>query len=77
MGDILRDCEGVLKMTNRRIELGDMIKDTVTGYQGMAVKRTECLGYNQAQITIQAVTLDDNGYPMDEVTLSEDRLIKI
>jgi len=77
MGDIIKDCEGVLKMSNTRIELGDMVKDTITGFQGIATKWQECLGYQNRQISVLPTKLDDNGYPMDEVTFSEERLVKV
>lgn len=72
--DVIKQSEGVLKMANKRVELGDLVRDTITGFEGIAVKRQESIGYTQSQIGVQPTRLGDDGFPMDEYWFSEERL---
>ena len=70
MSDIIKDCEGVLRM----IKLGDTVRDRITGFEGVAIKRQEQLGFSQTLIAIQKITLSEDGFPYEEMWFSEERL---
>lgn len=59
------------KLVNK-IELGNQVKDRVTGFEGVVVARSEWLG-SEMTIGIQAKQMHD-GKPVDLVWLSEKRL---
>ncbi len=56
------------------IELGDKVKDLVTGFCGIAVARTEWL-YGCNRITIQPDVLDKEGEIYDGIAFDEPQLI--
>ena len=54
------------------VELGDKVKDTVTGYQGIAIGATTWL-HGCRRITVQSQELKD-GKPVEAVTFDEPQL---
>lgn len=59
-----------------KIELGDKVRDQVTGYEGIAVARTEWL-HGCARITVQPANLDKDGKPPETVTFDELQLTRV
>lgn len=57
------------------IELGDTVRDRITGYQGVAIARTEWL-HGCRRITVQAPELKD-GKPVDSATFDEPQLVLV
>jgi len=57
------------------IKLGIRVKDSITGYEGVAIARTDWL-YGCVRITIQG-DLDKDGQVPDNVTFDEDQLTAI
>lgn len=57
------------------IKLGQTIKDSITGYQGVAIGRTKWL-YGCVRITIQG-DLDKDGKVPDTVCFDEEQLIVV
>lgn len=55
-----------------RINLGDLVRDQISGFQGVAVGRTEWL-YGCVRITVAARGLDKDGKPFDSQTFDEDQ----
>ena len=55
------------------INLGDEVKDEVTGFQGVALARMECL-YEATQVRVHARNLTDQGTVRDSIWFEEDRL---
>lgn len=47
-----------------KIEIGDLVRDRVTGFEGLVVARTEWLN-GCARITVQPRTLDKDGKPIE------------
>jgi len=70
MNDIIKECEGVLKM----IKLGDTVRDKITGFEGIAIKRQEQLGFSQTLVAVQRTILSEDGFPFEEMWFSEERL---
>jgi hypothetical protein len=56
------------------IQLGDKCKDTVTGFEGICVARTEWLN-GCWRMTLQSEKLDKDGKPQDGVTFDEPQLV--
>ena len=69
---ILKEAEGILNM----IELGDTVRDTITGFTGKATGRREWLG-QKPQIMVEATRLDSDGLPYAELWFAEGRLEKV
>lgn len=61
-------------MTNE-IKLGDVARDTITGFEGVVVARTEWLN-GCRRLTIQPQALHD-GKPIDSTTFDEPQLALI
>ena len=55
-----------------RVELGDRVRDRITGLEGIAVARTSWL-YGCERITIQPERLKD-GKPLDTYTVDEPQI---
>jgi hypothetical protein len=53
-----------------RVNLGDRVKDRISGLQGIAIARTEWL-YGCVRVTIQPEKLDKDGKQRDNVTVDE------
>lgn len=51
------------------IDLGDLAKDTITGYQGIVIGKTEWL-HGCTRLILQAQTLHE-GKPIDAITVDE------
>jgi hypothetical protein len=59
---------------DRQVNLGDRVRDTITGFEGIVVGRSEWLSTHGARrITCQGQTLKD-GLPTDPVTFDEAQL---
>jgi hypothetical protein len=56
------------------VALGDKAKDTVTGFEGICVARTEWLN-GCIRITLQSDRLTKEGNPQDGVTFDEPQLV--
>lgn len=56
-----------------KINVGDSAKDTITGFTGVVVARTEWLN-GCARLTIQPSQLDKDGKPIDTFTFDEMQL---
>jgi len=72
--DVNKQAEEILNMT--RINLGDMVIDTITGFQGIATKRQEELG-SLPRLCVEKTRLSDCGCLEDEVWLPEARFRKV
>ena len=59
----------------KEIQLGDHVKDTVTGLKGVAVGRSEWL-YGCRRITVQP-KVDTDGKVPDSVTFDEPQLVLV
>ena len=59
-------------MAKQKIELGDTVKDIITGFEGVVVARTDWL-YNCVRFTVQPKEMKD-GKPLDSITFDEDQL---
>lgn len=59
-----------------KIALGDKAKDSVTGFEGIAVARTEWLN-GCIRVTLQSDSLDKEGKPRDGQTFDEPQLVVI
>ena len=57
------------------IHLGDVAMDTITGFQGVAIARTEWL-YGCRRITLQPQALHD-GKPIDSHTFDEPQCVLV
>jgi hypothetical protein len=57
-----------------KVELGDKAKDTVTGFEGICVARTEWLN-GCWRITLQSDKLNKDGQPQEGVTFDEPQLV--
>jgi hypothetical protein len=55
------------------IKLGDVAKDTITGFEGVAIARTEWLN-GCVRISLQPKKLQENGKPIDSETFDETQL---
>lgn len=60
-------------MSNGDIELGDKVKDTISGFVGIAVAITEWL-HGCKRITVQPDKLDPNGKPIESQTFDAPQL---
>ena len=60
----------------KEINLGDTVKDTVTGFKGMAVARTEWL-YGCARITVQPKGTTKDGELKDPSSFDEPQLVLV
>ena len=58
------------------IKLGSLVKDSITGFTGIATSRTEYL-YGCVHIGITAAHLTLNGYPTESVLFDEQRVVVI
>ena len=56
----------------QQINLGDVVKDTITGFTGVVVCRSKWL-YGCERLTLQPMTLKD-GTPIDRQTFDEPQL---
>ena len=59
-----------------KIKLGQKVKDSITGYTGIVIARSEWL-YGCIRITVQSEKLQDNGFPIDDYTFDEPQAILI
>lgn len=59
-----------------QIKLGDVAKDTITGFKGVVVARTEWLN-GCVRITLQPKQLQENGKPIDSETFDDTQLILV
>ena len=57
------------------INLGDLARDTITGYQGIVIARTEWL-HGCRRLCLQAPSLHD-GKPIDSATFDEPQLVLV
>jgi hypothetical protein len=64
------------KMSEQKIYVGDIAKDTVTGFQGMAVARTEWLN-GCVRITIQPQELKKDGGTIEPEHFDEQQLAMV
>ena len=55
------------------MKLGDKVRDEITGFEGVAVSRTEYL-YGCVQIGVQPTGLTENGKPKELEYFDEQRL---
>ena len=60
----------------KEIKLGDKVKDSVTGFKGIAVGRTEYL-HGCIRITIQPEGMNKEGKTFECETFDEPQVIKI
>jgi hypothetical protein len=51
-------------MSEQKIGLGDLVRDRVTGFEGIVVARTEWLN-GCARLTVQPQKLDEKGKPVE------------
>jgi hypothetical protein len=58
-----------------RVKLGKTYKDSITGFEGVAVSRTEYL-YSCVRVAIQPVTLHE-GKPVDCYIFDEHQLVEV
>ena len=61
---------------NHVIELGSIVKDSVTGFQGLAVSRYDHL-FGVPEIKIQPQRLEDSGKPADAIWFEESRVVEV
>jgi len=73
MADINEQVDEILDM--ERINLGDMVQDTVTGYIGVATCRNEELGASPIVCVVLPLSATNDEY--NEVWFPETRLEKI
>jgi hypothetical protein len=59
-----------------RIELGDRVKDPITGFSGIAVARTTWL-HGCDRIVIQPETLDKDGKTKDNQSFDEPQIVRL
>jgi hypothetical protein len=57
------------------VELGQRVKDTITGFEGIAIARTEWL-YGCVRVTVQPQSMHD-GKPIDSSTFDEPQLVGV
>jgi len=55
------------------IKLGQLVRDTLTGFEGVAVARTEWL-FGCVRVTVQPKALDDKGVPIQNQCFDEAQL---
>ena len=55
------------------VDLGDKVKDLVTGFAGIAVAKTEWL-HGCVRIMVQPDTLDKDGKPQEMISFDEPQL---
>jgi len=60
-------------MSNFKFGLGDQVKDTVTGYKGTIIGRTEWLN-GCKRYCIQAAKLTDSGKPVESEHVDEGQI---
>lgn len=60
-------------MSNVNVQLGDEARDTVSGFSGVCVARTEWLN-GCWRMTLQPKALDKDGKPMDAQTFDDFQL---
>ena len=58
------------------INLGDLVKDTITGFTGIATSRTEYL-FGCVHIGVTSTGLDKDGVPVGALSLDEQRVVVI
>ncbi len=58
------------------INLGDKVKDALTGFTGIAVGYTEWL-YGCVRIAIESEKLDKDGKPQDELWFDKQRVVLV
>lgn len=63
-------------MSKDKIELGDKVKCSITGFNGIAFARTQWL-HGCDRITVQPTTLDDKGNARETQTFDEMQLILV
>ena len=61
---------------NSMIELGSIVKDSVTGFQGLAVSRYDHL-FGVPEIKILPQRLEDNGKPAEAIWFEESRVVEV
>lgn len=59
-----------------RIELGDVARDTITGFQGVVIADTKWL-HGCRRLTLQPQTLDKDGKVQESMTFDEPQLAKV
>ena len=75
MKDIIKDSEDIVSKS--RIKLGDKVRDTVTGFEGIATGRSETLhASNMLRVEATHLSSMDN-MPLEEMMFPEDRLEKV
>jgi len=62
-----------MTMTTKRIELGDVARDTMTGFEGVVTGEHKYL-HGCVRMTLQPVKLDKDGKVADGVTFDEPQL---
>lgn len=55
------------------INLGDEVQDVVTGFEGVAIQRLECL-FGPTEIAVQQRILNDDKRPMEKIWFAESQL---
>jgi hypothetical protein len=59
-----------------RINLGDTVRDTISGFTGIVIARCEWL-YGCVRISVQPTSLDKDGKVQDHVTFDEQQLVVV
>lgn len=59
-----------------KFQLGDIVKDTVTGYQGVVMCRTDWL-HGCTRYGLQPTKLDKDGKPQDTIMFDEPQLVLV
>ncbi len=57
-------------MTERRIDLGDRVKDSISGFEGILTCRLEYL-HGCVRVSVQPETLDKDGKPQEDHVFDE------
>ena len=57
-----------------RVELGRMYKDRITGFEGIAISRTEWV-YGCVRVGLQSPELDKDGKPIDAQVFDEAQVV--
>ena len=55
------------------VKLGDKVKDQITGFEGIAISRTEYL-YGSVRVQVQPVKLGKSGEPQETKVFDEPQL---
>lgn len=63
-------------MSGFKFALGSMLRDSITGYAGVVMGRTEYL-YGCTRYTLQSKTLDKDGKPQEWASFDEPQLEEV